>query len=136
MDTLKVTTPEPLSEDWRWSEFDLPGNIIDIFEDRDGNVWFSTLNGLVKYDGYAFRTLTTEDGLASNDIRTVTQTRDGALWVATREDGITRLGTDSVRTYTTDDGLASNHVEFRSLIPSRDDGLWAGFTTWGGGAGG
>ena len=136
MDTLKVTTPEPLSEDWRWSEFDLPGNIIDIFEDRDGNVWFSTLNGLVKYDGYAFRTLTTEDGLASNDIRTVTQTRDGALWVATREDGITRLGTDSVRTYTTDDGLADNQIEFRLLIPSRDDGLWAGFTTWGGGAGG
>ena len=127
VDTLQVTTPEPLSEAWRWTEFNLPGTISDVFEDRDGIVWFATDKGLVKYDGYSFRTLTTEDGLASNDIRTVAQTRDGDLWVATGNDGITRLSADSVRTYTTKDGLAGSRIGWKTLIPSIDDGLWAGF---------
>ena len=66
VDTLTVAPqPEPLSEAWRWTEFKLPGSIRHIFEDRDAIVWFSTDKGLVRYDGYSFKTLTTEDGLAS-----------------------------------------------------------------------
>ncbi len=121
-----VPQPEPLSEAWRWTEFVVPGVVDHIFEDRDGVVWFATNKGLVNYDGYAFKTLTTDDGLGSTIIRAVTQARDGALWVGTRQDGITRLGVDSVRTYTTEDGLASNHFVWKAVVPSREDGLWAG----------
>ena len=35
------------------------------FEDGLGYVWFTTDRGIVKYDGYTFKTFTTNDGLAS-----------------------------------------------------------------------
>ena len=41
--TLLVTTPDPVLEDWRWTEFDkssgLAGSVRTIYEDRDGNAW-------------------------------------------------------------------------------------------------
>jgi len=133
VDTLTVAPqPEPLSESWRWTEFDLPGAVRDIFEDRDGNVWFATDVGAVRYDGKQFRTFTTEDGLGADNVRAVTQTKDGALWFGTYGGGITRMLANSVRTYTVEDGLASNAIAHWSLAPSKDGGLWAGFTTRGG----
>ena len=63
--------------------FYLPGPSRDIFEDREGNMWFATDAGAVRYDSTQFRTFTQEDGLPSNRVRTVTQTPKGALWFGT-----------------------------------------------------
>ena len=50
VDTLTVEPqPKQLSEAWRWTEFNLPGPVRDIFEDREGNVWFATDVGAVRY---------------------------------------------------------------------------------------
>ena len=137
VDTLTVAPqPEPLSEAWRWTEFNLPGRVRDVFEDREGNMWFATNVGAVRYDGTHYRTFTTEDGLGANRIRTITQTPDGALWFGTLGGRITRMLADSVHTYTVNDGLASGLIWFRSLTPSGDTGLWAGFRAWGELAGG
>ena len=50
VDTLQVTTPDPVTEAWRWTQFShgsgLAGNVRDIYEDRDGNIWFATDKGL------------------------------------------------------------------------------------------
>ncbi len=136
VDTLTVAPqPEPYSEPWRWTEFNLPGPVHDVFEDREGNMWFATGIGALRYDGISFQTYTTEDGLGSDNVRTVTQTPDGALWFGTLG-GITRMLADSVRTYTVKDGLASDTFWWRSLKPSGDRGLWAGFTLALGGSGG
>ena len=49
VDTLQVTSPDPILEGWRWTEFDrssgLAGGVRNIVEDRDGNVWFATVRG-------------------------------------------------------------------------------------------
>ena len=42
-------------------------NVSAIVQDRKGYMWFSTSNGLVKYDGYSFTTYT-HDPLDSNSI--------------------------------------------------------------------
>jgi len=53
-------------------------------EDRDGNLWFSTvLEGLIRYDGEEFVHFTTEDGLAANGIRSIDEDDDGTLWIGT-----------------------------------------------------
>ena len=50
VDTLTVAPqPDPFAEAWRWTEISLPGPVYDIFEDRDGNVWFATSVGAVRY---------------------------------------------------------------------------------------
>ena len=62
VDTLQVTTPDPVTEGWRWTEFDqsngLAGPLRNIYEDRDGNVWFATAEeGVQRYDGRTWTTL-------------------------------------------------------------------------------
>ena len=48
VDILDITTPDPLTEQWRWTTFDnengLKGKIHDIFEDKDGRIWFATFS--------------------------------------------------------------------------------------------
>ncbi len=150
LDTLTVAPqPEPLSETWRWTEFNLPSPVRDIFEDREGNMWFASDAGAVRYDGTHYRIFTSEDGLGAglgadhtrdpsqtSPIRTITQTPDGAMWFGTLGGGITRMLADSVRTYTVKDGLPDDFISGRSLKLSGERGLWAGFRSLQGGAGG
>ena len=131
VDTLQVTSPDPILESWRWTEFDrssgLVGKVHDVFEDRDGNIWFATTHGAQRYDGTHWMTYTTEDGLAHNQVRTIIQTRDGAMWFGTRGGGISRLDGKTWTTYTTAEGLATNSIFWRGLLQARDGTLWAGF---------
>ena len=131
LDTLNVTSPDPVFESWRWTNFDqasgLAGGVRDIFEDRDGQIWFATDKGAQRYDGIHWTTYTTEDGLASNSVRTVIQTRDGAMWFGTWGGGISRFDGESWTTYTTEDGLALNHIMVHGLMEARDGSVWAGF---------
>ena len=87
VDTLQVTTPDPVTEAWRWSEFDqssgLVGGVRNVYEDRDGNIWFATDRGVQRYDGRTWTTYTTEDGLANDRASEMVQTRDGAMWFGT-----------------------------------------------------
>ncbi len=95
VDTLQVRSPDPMLEPWRWTTFDrssgLAGGVRDIFEDRDGNIWFATDRGAQRYDGLHWTTYTVEDGLAHNRVTTVIQTRDGDMWFGTRGGGISRF---------------------------------------------
>ena len=131
LDTLNVTSPDPVFESWRWTNFDqasgLAGGVRDVFEDRDGQIWFATDKGAQRYDGIHWTTYTTEDGLASNSVRTVIQTRDGAMWFGTWGGGISRLDGEAWTTYTTEDGLARNHIMIHGLMEARDGSVWAGF---------
>ena len=45
--------------------------ITSITEDDNGNTWFGTSNGVVRYDGVKFITYTTKDGLSDNDIQAI-----------------------------------------------------------------
>lgn len=140
VDTLEVTSPDPMLSKWRWTEFDqsngLTGKIWNLFEDRDGNIWFSSDQNVQRYDGLNWTTYTTEDGLASNDIGMVYQTRDGAMWFGTWGQGISRFdpstgsGQAAWTTYTTEDGLATNLIYWNGLHEARDGTLWAGFWTF------
>ncbi len=84
LDTLVVTTPDPLLEDWRWTEFDrrsgLAGSVLDVFEDRDGNIWFGTNKGAQKYDGLRWTPYAAVDDFPIHWVRRVSQARDGAMW--------------------------------------------------------
>ena len=132
LDTLQVTTPDPVTEAWRWTTFDrssgLAGVPTEIFEDRDGYIWFATNAGVQRYDGWTFETFTKEDGLASSLVGSIAQTRDGAMWFGTGA-GITRYDGQGWKTYTTEDSLASNSASTsgNNLFEARDGTLWAGF---------
>lgn len=69
----------------------LPNNsVCYIFQDTKGFLWLGTLNGLSRYDGNTFVTFLPQDNpgegritLASNHARSITEDRNGFLWIET-----------------------------------------------------
>lgn len=63
--------------------------VFDITQDNRGNMWFATLNGVNKFDGYNFTVYRHEEGMqnsiAHNTIRIVEAGSKGKVWVGTDE---------------------------------------------------
>ncbi len=73
---------------------------------------------------YTVRTWQIDDGLPQNSVYAITQTRDGYLWVGTRE-GLVRF--DGLR-FTLDDNAPAElkHGWIAALCATRDGALWIG----------
>ena len=98
-----------------------------IYQDRAGNMWFGTQNGLSRYNGAEFVTFTTKDGLAGNFVRAIAEDRAGNLWFGTigaEAGGVSRYNGEEFANFTTEDGLADNHVF--SIVGDRAGNLWFG----------
>ncbi|WP_207531837.1 hybrid sensor histidine kinase/response regulator transcription factor [Desertivirga arenae] len=67
----------------------LPHSQINcIYKDQKGFVWFGTMAGLARYDGYSFRTFQHRSSdsttVGDNDIRSIAEGPGGKLWVESR----------------------------------------------------
>ncbi|HXB92875.1 MAG TPA: two-component regulator propeller domain-containing protein, partial [Puia sp.] len=68
----------------------LSNNSIECsIQDNDGFLWFGTINGLNRFDGYTFRTFYHDPGdtssIGSNFIRCLYNDRQGTVWVGTNK---------------------------------------------------
>ncbi len=120
----------------------LVSNLVwDVFQSRDGAMWFGAVGGVSRYDGVGWQTFTTEDGLATESDEVIFQSRDGAMWFGTGSlwirqggapgrylgdigGGVSRYDGVDWQTFTTEDGLASNTVG--AIFQSRDGVMWFG----------
>src|ERR1043166_9554726 len=71
----------------------LPQNsVYAILQTRDGYLWFTTLDGLVRYNGAQFTVFNKANspGIKSNRFSSLFEDRDGALWAGTEDGGLTR----------------------------------------------
>lgn len=102
-----------------------------IVQTRNGSVWIGTdTGGLVRVRGDTIDTVTTEDGLGSNRIRSIYEDEDGILWVGTEDHGLTRIdrrGTpstadDALTAITRQDGLPDNVIH--QILPDDHGRLW------------
>lgn len=63
--------------------------VVDITQDRLGNMWFATHNGLNKFDGYDFTVYQHNDedrhSIANDVIRTCITDKQGRIWIGTNE---------------------------------------------------
>jgi PAS domain S-box-containing protein len=64
--------------------------VSNIFQDSHGFIWFSTSEGLSRFDGYRFTNYGTREGLPSRSVHQLLETRNGTYWVAT-ENGLVRF---------------------------------------------
>ncbi|HEY0023229.1 MAG TPA: two-component regulator propeller domain-containing protein [Longimicrobium sp.] len=111
-----------------WStEHGLPSNVArDIRQTPDGYLWLASFEGLVRFDGVAFRSFAEAEipGLARASFRRLAVDRRGALWAASETGGVVRWAGGEWRVFTTRDGLTSDRVT--ALLPDPDGSLWVG----------
>ena len=57
-----------------------------ILQDKQGYIWFGTLNGLNRYDGYSFKIFESKPGdslsIGNNNIISLYQDKAGMIWIA------------------------------------------------------
>lgn len=125
---------EPKFEAWT-SDEGLPQNsVYAVLQTRDGYLWFTTLGGLVRYDGVRFTVFNRSDsaGISSNRFTTLHEDARGRLWAGTESGDIVLYAGGSFTTYSKDDGLSE--AEIHAIRDDPDGHLWvytsAGILKW------
>ncbi len=88
-----------------------------VFQDRDGNHWFSTSNGVCRYDGKSL-TYFTKRALQ------ILQDENGAMWFAGTVDAVSRYEDGKFTNYTVANGLSHNRVW--SMMMDSAGTIWVG----------
>ena len=73
-------------------------DIYDLFEDREGNIWVSTINGLDRFHELPVVTYSRKQVLSDIPWGGMLAARDGSIWFATL-DGLNRLNHGQVTVY-------------------------------------
>jgi ligand-binding sensor domain-containing protein/serine phosphatase RsbU (regulator of sigma subunit) len=109
----------------------LPLNIITCgYKDKTGNLWFGTDGaGISRYDGKSFTNYSAAQGLANNDILSITQDKKGNFWFGTYGGGVSRYNGKTFTNFNVAEGLANNIV--KSILEDKKGNMW--FGTYGGG---
>jgi signal transduction histidine kinase/ligand-binding sensor domain-containing protein len=95
--------------------------ILSLFEDREGNIWVSTIGGIDRFREAPITNMTTAQGLASDSISSVLAATDGSVWIATH-DGMTRWNRGQTTTFGEANGLPDNFTQ--SLFQDDSGRIW------------
>jgi len=91
----------------------LPQNSVHgILQTRDGYMWFTTYDGLARFDGVRFTVFNKSNspGLASNRFMVVYEDRFGDLWATLDTGSLARMHQGRFTTYTKEQGLPFDGV--------------------------
>ena len=96
--------------------------VLGIYQDRQGYLWFATYGGLTRFNGLDFHTYTRQDGLASNAAYDVTADERGRLLIGTSR-GVCIMDHERFACRGQRDGLVSDNM--RSVRSDGAGGIWA-----------
>ncbi len=72
--------------------------MTSFFEDREGNIWVATAEGLDRFRDFAIPTFSNQQGFSSGGIFSILTARDGSLWLGT-SDGLNRWMKGQITVY-------------------------------------
>lgn len=103
----------------------------NILEDKAGNIWFATWEGIVRYDGSSFTNLTNKEGLRGYRTFSILEDQKGIIWFGTIGAGLYRYDASEVRNgksgftnLTTENGLVNNDIQ--CMYEDQKGNLWLG----------
>ncbi|MEO8149631.1 MAG: two-component regulator propeller domain-containing protein [Bacteroidia bacterium] len=109
-----------------------PGGFVsNMLQDKAGNIWFGTWEGIFRYDGKFFTNFSEVNGLSYDPVFSIAEDKNGNLWFGTWHHGVYRYdpsavatGSKSFTNFTTNDGLSDNYVY--SILEDKDGNIWFG----------
>jgi len=105
--------------------FNAPNSITrTIKQDRKGNIWFASWEGIIRYDGNSFTNITEKKGLSPCHAFAILEDRKGNIWIGTMGEGVYRYDGKSFSNFTTKEGLASNRVGY--IYEDKAGNIWFG----------
>ncbi|MEX1003385.1 MAG: two-component regulator propeller domain-containing protein [Crocinitomicaceae bacterium] len=85
--------------------------IMDMIEDRRGNLWFATwTSGVTMFNGRSFILFNDKKGLISNYIWCIYEDQKGNIWLGSDGAGVSVFNGDSFYNFDEDGGLPSNLI--------------------------
>jgi ligand-binding sensor domain-containing protein len=100
-----------------------PSNITrTILQDRKGNIWIASWEGVFRYNGKSFTNITSN--VSSARFFSVLEDRKGNLWFGSIGSGAYYYDGESFRNFTTKDGLVNNEVT--SIYEDKTGNIWLG----------
>jgi ligand-binding sensor domain-containing protein len=113
------TTLAPLE---RQSETIGRGNVLALYADPRGGMWFGTTSGAAHFNGSSWRRFGKEQGVVGDTVRALVRDGKGQIWFGTTR-GINVWDGAKMRSITRRDGLRSEDVH---ALFARGDVVWAG----------
>jgi ligand-binding sensor domain-containing protein len=101
--------------------------ILDIYTDRQNNVYFATLKkGVSQYNNSTkiFSWLSENEGLSNNHVRSIIQDNSGSFWFGTSGGGVCNYFGKKFTTYDKSSGLGGNFIY--SIYRDSQEKLWIG----------
>lgn len=112
-------TPLPLDREPQISEY-----VREVFQDREGNLWFGTNGeGVCRFDGASLTFFTVKEGFVGTAVRGIVQDKDGAMWFAT-DWGISRYESGAFTNYRSANGLSADSAW--SMMLDKSGAIWVG----------
>jgi signal transduction histidine kinase/ligand-binding sensor domain-containing protein len=97
-------------------------DVATLFEDREGDIWVSTVNGLDRFRDLAVTTLTLKGGLSNTSVASVLAATDGSVWIATYV-GLNRWKNGQISAFGGRDGKL-NRLAPNSLFQDSHGRIW------------
>jgi len=94
----------------------------NIIQDRKGNIWIASWDGIFRYDGKSFTNITSK--VSSARFFSVLEDRKGNFWFGSIGSGVYYYDGESFRNFTTKEGLAGNGVT--NIYEDKTGNIWFG----------
>jgi ligand-binding sensor domain-containing protein len=94
----------------------------DVLQDKNGNMWMASWQGIIKYDGKVFTNYTLKEDLIHFHVFSCYEDKKGNLWFGTARGGVYCYNGKSFRLFTVKNGLADNTIT--SMSEDNDGNSW------------
>ncbi|MEP7377859.1 MAG: two-component regulator propeller domain-containing protein [Chitinophagaceae bacterium] len=97
-------------------------SVRTIKQDRKGNIWLASNEGIIRYDGKSFTNIT--GNLFPDRFFSVLEDRKGNFWFGNYGSGVYYYDGKSLQHFTTRDGLVTNWII--SIYEDKNSNIWFG----------
>ena len=96
----------------------------NLVQDKSGNLWLASWEGIIRYDGKTFTNFTNQEDLRRFHVFSTFEDKKGNLWFGTIRAGVYRYDGKTFTNFTTRDGLADDLVG--CIVEDKRGNIWFG----------
>ncbi len=96
----------------------------NILQDKKGNYWFATWQGIIGYDGKVFTNYTYNENLKKNRVFSLLEDNAGNIWFGTIGAGVYKYDGQKFKHFSMQDGLINN--EIGCIYQDSEGQIWFG----------